>query len=57
MQDLQEVTQEIHYENFRSEKLAIAGGTPHQRKIRSVSIATHWSTEHFMVMGYHWVFW
>ena len=37
MQDLQEVTQEIHYENFRSEKLA--GGAPGSaRKMRSVSI-------------------
>lgn len=28
MQDLQEVTQEVHYENFRAEKLAGgAGGT------------------------------
>ncbi len=36
MQDLQEVTQEIHYENFRSEKLA--GGTTPARKItRSVT--------------------
>lgn len=27
MQDLQEVTQEIHYENFRSERIAAGGGT------------------------------
>ncbi|KAK2178679.1 hypothetical protein NP493_531g03029 [Ridgeia piscesae] len=33
MQDLQEVTQEIHYENFRSEKLAESGGTA-IRKLR-----------------------
>jgi len=36
MQDLQEVTQEIHYENFRSEKLAESGGTA-IRKLRSVA--------------------
>ena len=34
MQDLQEVTQEIHYENFRSEKLA--GGTPARKIARWV---------------------
>jgi septin family protein len=26
MQDLQEVTQEVHYENFRADKLASGGG-------------------------------
>ncbi len=36
MQDLQEVTQEMHYENFRSEKLA-GGATPAaMRKSKSV---------------------
>ncbi len=35
MQDLQEVTQEIHYENFRSERIAAGGGTV-ARKIKSV---------------------
>ena len=34
MQDLQEVTQEVHYENFRAEKLAGGGSVP--RKTRSV---------------------
>ena len=33
MQDLQEVTQEIHYENFRSDKLAI---NPSSKKLRHV---------------------
>jgi len=33
MQDLQEITHEVHYENFRSEKMS-AGGAP--RKIESV---------------------
>lgn len=32
MQDLQEVTQEIHYENFRSER--IASGSAITRKIK-----------------------
>jgi len=36
MQDLQEVTQEIHYENFRSEKIA-SGGGGNNRKIKSSS--------------------
>ena len=40
MQDLQEVTQEIHYENFRSEKLA-EGGSTGTRKLRSVSCDRH----------------
>ena len=40
MQDLQEVTQEIHYENFRSEKLA-EGGSTGTRKLRSVSCDLH----------------
>ena len=35
MQDLQEVTQEIHYENFRSEKIASSGGSS-ARKIKCV---------------------
>jgi len=33
MQDLQEITHEVHYENYRSEKMA-AGGTA--RKIKLV---------------------
>lgn len=28
MQDLQEVTQEVHYENYRSERLARSGQVP-----------------------------
>jgi len=28
MQDLQEVTQEVHYENYRSERLAKNGSVP-----------------------------
>ena len=36
MQDLQEVTQEIHYENYRSEKLAGGGTTPARKITRSV---------------------
>ena len=31
MQDLQEVTQETHYENFRAEKLANGGGSSKPR--------------------------
>ena len=36
MQDLQEVTQEIHYENYRSEKLAGGGQTPARKITRLV---------------------
>ena len=36
MQDLQEVTQEIHYENYHSEKLAGGGQTPARKITRSV---------------------
>ena len=32
MQDLQEVTHEVHYENFRSERL---GANQHQHRIKS----------------------
>ena len=34
MQDLQEVTQEVHYENFRADKLASGGGGASMKKIR-----------------------
>ncbi|XP_077996112.1 septin-2B-like [Glandiceps talaboti] len=34
MQDLQEVTQDVHYENFRSEKLAKGGGKPFKPKMK-----------------------
>jgi septin family protein len=34
MQDLQEVTHEVHYENYRSERMASGGAT---RKIKFVS--------------------
>ncbi|XP_070572209.1 septin-2-like [Ptychodera flava] len=35
MQDLQEVTQDVHYENFRSEKLARSGGSkPFKPKLK-----------------------
>ena len=33
MQDLQEVTQEVHYENFRADKLASGGGGASMKKI------------------------
>lgn len=31
MQDLQEVTQEVHYENYRSERLAKGAPTPRRQ--------------------------
>jgi len=34
MQDLQEVTHEVHYENYRSERMASGGGAT--RKIKLV---------------------
>ncbi|XP_071179509.1 septin-2B-like isoform X9 [Mytilus edulis] len=34
MQDLQEVTQEVHYENFRADKLAGGGGQAMPKKVR-----------------------
>ncbi|XP_052072564.1 septin-2B-like isoform X2 [Mytilus californianus] len=34
MQDLQEVTQEVHYENFRADKLAGGGGQAVPKKVR-----------------------
>ncbi|XP_021348090.1 septin-2B-like isoform X4 [Mizuhopecten yessoensis] len=34
MQDLQEVTQEVHYENFRAEKLADGGGAAAKKTVR-----------------------
>jgi len=37
MQDLQEITHEVHYENYRSEKMAAGGAA---RKIKSVLIST-----------------
>ena len=40
MQDLQEVTQEVHYENFRGDRLSCTG---ERKKIRSVSIP-HYQT-------------
>lgn len=36
MQDLQEVTQEIHYENFRAERLATGGA---QKRVKYVCMA------------------
>ena len=36
MQDLQEVTQEVHYENFRADKLASGSGGASMKKIRWV---------------------
>lgn len=36
MQDLQEVTQEVHYENFRADKLAGGGGQAMPKKVRCV---------------------
>lgn len=35
MQDLQEVTQEVHYENFRAEKLAGGGSVPKKSRYDS----------------------
>lgn len=32
MQDLQEVTQEVHYENYRSERLAKGAPAPPRRQ-------------------------
>lgn len=32
MQDLQEVTQEVHYENYRSERLAKGAPVPPRRQ-------------------------
>ena len=40
MQDLQEVTQEVHYENFRGDRLK-GGGGGDKRKIRSVVTLLH----------------
>lgn len=37
MQDLQEVTQEVHYENFRAEKLAGGGSVPKKSRYNSGS--------------------
>ncbi|XP_020294925.1 septin-1 [Pseudomyrmex gracilis] len=37
MQDLQEVTQEVHYENYRSERLAKGASVPPRRQILSES--------------------
>lgn len=33
MQDLQEVTQEVHYENYRSERLAKGAPVPPRRQM------------------------
>ena len=39
MQDLQEVTQEVHYENFRAERLA--NGTAPPKKTKYVTFLYH----------------
>ena len=41
MQDLQEVTQEIHYENFRSEKIA-TGNVARKIKLVDCFIVRRW---------------
>ena len=43
MQDLQEITHEVHYENFRSEKMAAGSGA---RKIKSVLMSFCLSVTH-----------
>ena len=40
MQDLQEVTQEVHYENYRSERLA--KGTPARKIAYVIYLTPNW---------------
>lgn len=40
MQDLQEVTQEMHYENFRSERLALGGDSKRAPYVLTLILAT-----------------
>ena len=49
MQDLQEVTQEIHYENYRSEKLATGGSAP-SKKVKSVFLSINVSAFYCLVL-------
>lgn len=48
MQDLQEVTQETHYENYRAEKLATGGSAPPKSRGRWV---LHANLGHFFAQG------
>ena len=52
MQDLQEVTQETHYENYRAEKLANGGGAPAKASRRWV-VSLHGGVEHLhLLLGF-----
>ena len=47
MQDLQEVTQEVHYENFRAERLANGAVAP--KKTKWVSVFDSSSQHNFII--------
>ena len=53
MQDLQEVTQEVHYENFRAERLA--NGTAPPKKTKCVKFFYNFSNMS-MVKGLEYTF-